>query len=364
MITDRHEQVVFGHDPATGLRAMVAIHSSALGPALGGCRMRPYADEQAMIADALLLSEAMSYKNALAGLHHGGGKAVIWGDPATDKSPELFRAMGRFIATLGGRYITAGDVGTTVADLDVIYETNPWTTGRSPEHGGSGDTGILTAYGMQQAMRAVARHLWGSDSLDGKVIGITGAGKVGRRLAAHLVEEEGARVIITDPSPDAIASVTVDVEVVGSTEELLARELDIYSPNALGHALTPEVARTLTAAAVCGAANNQLATPEVARMLADRGILYAPDYLVNCGGVVQAAEELVPAVGTAEQPRVAGWFDLDRARARVAGVYDTTLRVLGRAEAEGLLPVEAAAREAEDRMAAGGPAFERFKEAR
>ncbi|MGA1481651.1 MAG: Glu/Leu/Phe/Val family dehydrogenase [Candidatus Nanopelagicales bacterium] len=364
MITDRHEQVVFGHDPATGLRAMVAIHSSALGPALGGCRMRPYADEQAMIADALLLSEAMSYKNALAGLHHGGGKAVIWGDPATDKSPELFRAMGRFIATLGGRYITAGDVGTTVADLDVIYETNPWTTGRSPEHGGSGDTGILTAYGMQQAMRAVARHLWGSDSLDGKVIGITGAGKVGRRLAAHLVEEEGARVIITDPSPDAIASVTVDVEVVGSTEELLARELDIYSPNALGHALTPEVARTLTAAAVCGAANNQLATPEVARMLADRGILYAPDYLVNCGGVVQAAEELVPAVGTAEQPRLAGWFDLDRARARVAGVYDTTLRVLGRAEAEGLLPVEAAAREAEDRMAAGGPAFERFKGAR
>ncbi len=364
MITDRHEQVVFGHDPATGLRAMVAIHSSALGPALGGCRMRPYADEQAMIADALLLSEAMSYKNALAGLDHGGGKAVIWGDPATDKSPELFRAMGRFIATLGGRYITAGDVGTTVADLDVIYETNPWTTGRSPEHGGSGDTGILTAYGMQQAMRAVARHLWGSDSLDGKVIGITGAGKVGRRLAAHLVEEEGARVIITDPSPDAIASVTVDVEVVGSTEELLARELDIYSPNALGHALTPEVARTLTAAAVCGAANNQLATPEVARMLADRGILYAPDYLVNCGGVVQAAEELVPAVGTAEQPRLAGWFDLDRARARVAGVYDTTLRVLGRAEAEGLLPVEAAAREAEDRMAAGGPAFERFEEAR
>ncbi len=359
-----HEQVVFGHDPATGLRAMVAIHSTALGPSLGGCRMRPYADEAAMVADALQLSEAMSYKNALAGLDHGGGKAVIWGDPARDKSPELFHAMGRFIATLGGRYITAGDVGTTVADLDLIHETNPWTTGRSPEKGGSGDTGILTAYGMQQAMRAVAQHLWGSDSLEGKVVGISGAGKVGRRLAEHLVTEEGARVIITDPSPEAIASVTVDVEVVGSTEELIAREVDIYSPNALGHALTPEVARTLTAAAVCGAANNQLATPEVARMLADRGILYAPDYLVNCGGVVQAAEELVPAVGTAEQPRLAGWFDLDRARARVAGVYDTTLRVLGRAEAEGLLPVEAAAREAEDRMAAGGPAFERFEGAR
>ena len=200
---------------------------------------------------------------------------------------------------------------------------------------------------MQQAMRAVAQHLWGTDSLEGKVVGISGAGKVGRRLAEHLVTEEGARVIITDPSPEAIASVTVDVEVVGSTEELIAREMDIYSPNALGHALTPEVAEALRSAAVCGAANNQLATPEVAEMLAERGILYAPDYLVNCGGVVQAAEEL-PG------------FDMERARARVAGVYDTTLRVLGRAEAEGVLPVVAAAREAEERIAAGGPAFERF----
>ena len=347
MITDTHEQVVFGHDPASGLRAMVAIHSTALGPSLGGCRMQPYANEAAMIADALRLSEAMSYKNALAGLDHGGGKAVIWGNPATDKSPELFRAMGRFIATLGGRYITAGDVGTTVADLDVIHETNPWTTGRSPEHGGSGDTGILTAYGMQQAMRAVARHLWGTDSLEGKLVGISGAGKVGRRLAAHLVEEEGARVVITDPAPEAIASITVDVEVVGSNEELIAREMDIYSPNALGHALTPEVAQSLRVAAVCGAANNQLSSPEVASMLARRGILYAPDYLVNCGGVVQAAEE-VPG------------FDMDRARARVAGVYDTTLRVLDRAAQEGILPVQAAAREAEERIATGGPAFERF----
>ena len=229
-----------------------------------------------------------------------------------------------------------------MADLDLIYETNPWTTGRSPERGGSGDTGILTAYGMQQAMRAVAQHLWGTDSLEGRVVGISGAGKVGRHLAAHLMAEEGARVIITDPSPEALAAVSVDVEVVESTEELIARELDIYSPNALGHALTPEVAESLRCVAVCGAANNQLATPEVAEMLAGRGILYAPDYLVNCGGVVQAAEEL-PG------------FDMD-----VAGVYDTTLRVLGRADAEGVLPVIAAAREAEERMAAGGPALRTF----
>ena len=351
-ITDSdHEQIVFGHDPATGLRAMVAIHSTTLGPSLGGCRMRPYADEDAMVADALLLSEAMTYKNSLAGLDHGGGKAVIWGDPARDKSPELFHAMGRFISSLGGRYITAGDVGTTVADLDLMHETNPWTTGRSPEKGGSGDTGILTAYGMQQAMRAVARHLWGSDSLEGRVVGISGAGKVGRRLAEHLVTEEGARVIITDPSPDAIRSVDVDVEVVGSTEELIGREFDIYSPNALGHALTPQVAEALRCEAVCGAANNQLAVPEVADMLAARGVLYAPDYLVNCGGVVQAAEELGPVEAGAESPRSTGWFDMERARARVAGVYDTTLRVLGRAQAEGVLPAVAAAREAQERIA-------------
>jgi valine dehydrogenase (NAD+) len=347
VIIDEHEQVAFGRDPDSGLRAMVAIHSTALGPSLGGCRMRSYADEQAMIDDALLLSKAMSYKNALAGLDHGGGKAVIWGDPATDKSPELFHAMGRFIATLQGRYITAGDVGTTVADLDLIYETNPWTTGRSPERGGSGDTGILTAFGMQQAMRAVARHLWGSDSLEGKVVGISGAGKVGGRLARHLVAEEGARVVITDPLPETLARIDVEVEVVGSTDELIDRELDIYSPNALGHALTADVAERLRCVAVCGAANNQLASPEVAVMLADRGILYAPDYLVNCGGVVQAAEEL-PG------------FDMQRAQARVAGVYDTTLRVLERAQRDGILPELAAAQEAEERMAAGGAAFRTF----
>ncbi|MFM8774027.1 MAG: Glu/Leu/Phe/Val dehydrogenase family protein, partial [Actinomycetota bacterium] len=230
-----------------------------------------------------------------------------------------------------------------------IHETNPWTTGRSPEKGGSGDTGILTAYGIQQSMRAVARHVWGSDSLEGKTVGIAGAGKVGGRLAVHLVKEEGAPVSISVPSPAAIASVVelVPVEVVSSTDELITRPLDIYSPNALGHALTMDVAEALECTAVCGAANNQLASPEVAVRLAERDILYAPDYLVNCGGVVQAAEE-IPG------------FDMDRARTRVAHVYDTTLRVLRRADAEGILPEQAAAEEAEERMAAGSGAFRRF----
>ena len=346
---DDHEQVVFGHDPETGLRAMVAIHSTALGPSLGGCRMRPFASAGEMAADALRLSKAMSYKNALAGLPHGGGKAVIWGDPATDKSRELFLAMGRFIATLGGRYITAGDVGTTVADLDVIRETNPWTTGRSPEEGGSGDTGILTAFGIMQAMLATAEVVWGEASLEGRRIGISGAGKVGGRLAVHLVEEQGAEVFITDPLDATLQAVRdrVPVTIVGSADALVDMPLDVYSPNALGHALTMDVAERLQSTIVCGAANNQLARPEVADILAERGILYAPDYLVNCGGVVQAAEE-IPG------------FDMDRARARVAKVYDTTLRVLRRAEAEGITPERAAAEEAQERIAAGAEAFRRF----
>ena len=346
---DQHEQVVFGHDPQTGLRAMVAIHSTALGPSLGGCRMRPFASPDEMTADALRLSKAMSYKNALAGLPHGGGKAVIWADPAKDKSRELFLAMGRFIATLQGRYITAGDVGTTVADLDVIHEANPWTTGRSPERGGSGDTGILTAFGIMQAMLATAEVAWGEPSLEGRRIGISGAGKVGGRLAVHLVEEQGAEVFITDPQDSALRTVRdrVPVTTVETTDQLIDMPLDIYSPNALGHALTMDVARRLESTIVCGAANNQLAEPAVADVLAERGILYAPDYLVNCGGVVQAAEE-IPG------------FDMERAKARVAGVYDTTLRVLRRAEAEGVTPEQAAAEEAEERIAAGAGAFRTF----
>jgi valine dehydrogenase (NAD+) len=347
---DAHEQITMGTDPDTGLRAFVAIHSTARGPALGGCRMVAYPDGPTAYADALRLSQAMSYKNALAGLPHGGGKAVIWADPHTDKSPELFHAMGRFIATLGGRYITAGDVGISVADLDLIGETNPWTTGRSPERGGAGDSGILTAYGVWQGMRAAAAHAWGSPDLTDRVIGIAGAGKVGRRLAIHLVRDEGAQVIITDPQPAAIESVLDEIPatVVSSIDELLNARLDIYSPNALGGALTPAIAETLHVGIVCGGANNQLAAPDVADVLALRGILYAPDYLVNCGGVVQVADELLG-------------FDMSRAKARVAGVYDTALAVFDRAAREGITPAAAAALEAQERIAAGTvPRFDRF----
>ncbi|MEZ5117628.1 MAG: Glu/Leu/Phe/Val dehydrogenase dimerization domain-containing protein [Candidatus Nanopelagicales bacterium] len=345
-----HEQVVVGSDPGTGLRAVVAIHSTALGPALGGTRMYPYPDEDAALADVLRLARAMTYKNALAGLDHGGGKAVIMGDPRTDKTPELLRAYGRLVASLGGRYVTACDVGTYVEDMDVVAEVCPWTTGRSPAQGGAGDSGILTAVGVWQGIRACAQHLWGSPDLAGRRVGISGAGKVGRRLAAHLAEE-GAHVVVADPSAaalDAVRDEVPGVEIAASTEDLVERDLDVFSPNALGGALTRDVAARLRAAAVCGGANNQLAEEAVADLLAERGVLYAPDYLVNCGGVIQVAEEV-------------HGFDMDRARARVLRVFDTTVRVLDRARAEGVTPEAAAAAEAEDRVAAAAATAPRFR---
>lgn len=347
-----HEEIVLGQDAEHGLRAVVAIHSTALGPALGGTRMAAYDTEADAYADALELSRAMTYKNALAGLDHGGGKAVILGDPLHDKTPELLRAYGRLVASLGGRYVTACDVGTYVEDMDVVAETCPWTTGRSPERGGAGDSGILTAFGVWQGLRACAKHRWGTTDLRGKRVGVAGVGKVGRRLAAHLVEE-GAVVVVADTSIAAVNRVTAEVpgvEVAASVDALVEMDLDVFSPNAMGHAITPDVADRLRAEVICGGANNQLAEPEVADVLAARGILYAPDYMVNSGGVVQVAEELLG-------------FDMERARARVAGVYETTLRVLARAAAEQVTPEAAAAREAEDRIAAAAaqrPAFRRF----
>jgi valine dehydrogenase (NAD+) len=337
-----HELVVVGHDAASGLRAIVAIHSTALGPALGGTRFVPYADLDAALADVLDLSRAMTYKNALAGLPHGGGKAVIVGDPHRDKTPERLLAYGRLVASLGGRYVTACDVGTYVADMDVVATVNPWTTGRSPEQGGAGDSGDLTAVGVHHAMRAVAEHLWGSPSLAGRRVGILGVGKVGRRLAGHVVAEGGS-VLVADVDPDAVARVVREVpgtEVAADAEAVLAAELDVLAPCALGGAITAEVAGRLRARAVCGGANNQLAEHGLVDVLAARGVLYAPDFLVNAGGVIAVAEEFT------------GGYDDTRARARAAAIGGTLLDVLRRADAAGVTPLVAAERLAEERIAA------------
>ncbi|HEY5833981.1 Leu/Phe/Val dehydrogenase [Streptomyces sp.] len=335
-----HEQVVLCQDRASGLKAVIALHSTALGPALGGTRFHAYASDDEAVEDALNLARGMSYKNAMAGLDHGGGKAVIIGDPDTLKSEALLLAYGRFVASLGGRYVTACDVGTYVADMDVVARENRWTTGRSPEHGGAGDSSVLTAFGVFQGMRAAARTQWGEPSLRGRRVGVAGVGKVGRHLVDHLVAD-GAEVVITDVRADAVAGITTrhpEVTAVSDADVLVRAPLDVYAPCALGGALDDATVAALTATVVCGAANNQLAHPGVEKDLADRGILYAPDYVVNAGGVIQVADEL-------------HGFDFERAKAKAAKIYDTTLAIFDRATADGVPPAVAADRLAEQRMA-------------
>jgi len=336
-----HEQVVFCHDEASGLRAIIALYSTALGPALGGTRFYPYASETEALADVLNLSQGMAYKNALAGLDLGGGKAVIIGDPRTDKSEALLRAYGRFVQTLHGRYLTACDVGTYSTDMDVVARECDFVTGRTVEHGGAGDSSVLTAFGVHQGMRAAAQFTWGDASLAGRRVGIAGVGKVGRHLARHLVEED-ARVVVTDIDAEAVSRLVdqyPSIETVGSTEELIAADLDVYAPCALGGALDEHSVEALTARIVAGAANNQLAHEGIGKLVADRGIVYAPDYCVNSGGVIQVADELDPR-----------GFSFDRAKARAAGIFDTTLAVLERAAADGITTAEAADRQAEQRI--------------
>jgi valine dehydrogenase (NAD+) len=349
-VTDRifgenagHEQVVFCQDPASGLKAVIAIYSTALGPALGGTRFYPYDSEDAAVQDVLNLAKAMAYKNSLAGLDLGGGKAVIIGDPATDKTEPLLRAYGRFVHSLGGRYITACDVGTYVQDMDVVARECSYVTGRSVEYGGAGDSSVLTAYGVYQGMRASAEYVWGTPSLHGRRVGVAGVGKVGHLLVDHLMEE-GAEVVVADVSEAMIERVRrahPEVEVAPDADALIRADLDVYAPCALGGALNDATVSVLTAKIVCGGANNQLAHPGIEKTLQDGGVLYAPDYLVNAGGVIQVADEIEG-------------FVFERAKARAARIYDTTKRVFAIAAEEGVPPAVAADRLAEQRMASVG----------
>ena len=334
-----HEQVVFCADERSGLRAIIAIHSTALGPALGGTRFYPYADEDAALTDALRLARGMTYKNALAGLDHGGGKAVIIGDPATDKSEALLRAYGRFVQSLSGRYVTACDVGTYSADMDVIARECDHVTGRTEAHGGAGDSSVLTALGVFQGMRAAAEHAWGAPALTGRTVGIEGVGKVGHRLVEHLLDD-GADVLVTDVDRAAVDRVRErhpQVRAVADDRALLGADLDVYAPCALGGTLNDDSVRALRAKIVCGAANNQLAHAGIEKQLADRGVLYAPDYVVNAGGVIQVADEI-------------GGFVFERAREKAERIFDTARRIFAIADADGVPPAAAADRLAERRM--------------
>lgn len=340
VFTTSHEQVVYCHDRPSGLRAIIAIYSTALGPALGGTRFYPYASEDDALHDVLDLSRGMAYKNALAGLDLGGGKAVIWGDPDKDKNEALLRAYGRFVQSLGGRYYTACDVGTYVQDMDVVAKETRFVTGRSESHGGAGDSSVLTAYGVFQGMRAAAEHRWGAPTLAGRRVGIAGLGKVGKHLTEHLIKD-GASVVATDVDERAVEWVRAtypQVDLVASSDDLVAADLDVYAPCALGGALGDETVAVLRAKIVAGAANNQLAHPGVEKLLAERDVLYAPDYVVNSGGVIQVADEIEG-------------FNFARAQQRAARIFDTTREILQLADAEGVPPAVAADRLAERRMA-------------
>ncbi len=331
-----HEEVVRIRDDDVGLHAIVAVHSTALGRALGGTRFHPFPDERAALDDVLRLAAAMTRKNAVAGLDHGGGKAVIMGDPATDKTPELFHAYGRGLARLEGRYLTAEDVGTTPDDMDVIAETCPYVTGASDA---SGDPSIATAVGLRGALRAVAVRRFGPEGLAGRQVVISGVGKVGSLLAGRLVAD-GARVTVADVDDDAVARVRAAHGVVTvDPDEVWTTPCDVLAPCALGGVLTAGRAPGLRGRVVGGAANNQLADDAVADALAAADVLYLPDYVVNGGGVINLAHEFAP-----------GGYDRAAAFADVEQIAMTVLSILDEAAARGITPFAAAEARARRRV--------------
>jgi valine dehydrogenase (NAD+) len=321
-----HEQVVFCRDRESGLRAIIAIHDTTLGPALGGTRMYPYRCEADALRDVLRLSQGMTFKSAAAGLDLGGGKAVIMGGQEL-KTRELLLAYGRFIATLGGRYYTAADVGTTAEDLDVIAETAPYVVGTNVR--GSGDSGGSTAQGVFCAMRAAAEHAFGPDGLAGRTVAVEGVGKVGSRLAGLLTRAGVGTIVVSDPDPDALARVTARHPQIRTAASVIGADADIYAPCALGGSLTHESVAGLRAAVVCGGANNQLSETSVAKDLLSRDITWVPDYIANAGGVIQVGSELVNA--TPEQ-----------VAEKVAGISGTVIEVLTRSKEAGLTTAAAA----------------------
>lgn len=331
-----HEQLVFCHDQVSGLKAIIGIHNTTLGPALGGCRMWPYQTEEEAIMDVLRLSRGMTYKNAAMGLNLGGGKAVIIGDPKKDKSEELFRAFGKFIQTLGGRYITAEDVGTKVEDMTyVLMETN-FVVGRGDV---SGDPSPVTAFGVYRGVKASARWVYENESLRGKRVAVQGIGKVGYHLCKHL-SDEGAQLVVADVSQENVQRAVKDFGATAvGPDEIFDVECDIFAPCAMGAILNDQTIPRLKCKIVAGAANNQLAEARHGDMLKERGILYAPDYVINGGGVINVAEEFHPS-----------GYSRDRAYAKVATIYDKLTEIFTIARDQGVTPAQAADMLAEARI--------------
>jgi leucine dehydrogenase len=332
-----YEQIVFCSDDHSGLRAIIAIHSTALGPALGGTRFYPYPNEDEALWDVLRLSKGMTYKAAAAGLDLGGGKAVIIGDPRRDKSEELLRAYGRFVETLGGRYITAEDVGTALDDMDVVRRESRWVTGCSHTYGGSGDPSPVTAYGVLQGIKACLLEAFGDTNLQGRTVTLQGVGKVGYALCGYLVQE-GAQVTIADVDVDNLARAVSDFGVETThIDRIHAAEADIFCPCALGGAINDDTISELNCSIIAGSANNQLARDEHGDKLRDLGILYAPDFVINAGGLMNVEDEL-------------RGYDQERAMKRVEGIYKQLQRIFTMARERNISTARAAMEYAEDRI--------------
>ncbi len=343
IVTERdHEQVVFCSDKASGLRAIIAIHNTTLGPALGGARMWTYVNDGEALNDVLRLSRGMTYKAAAAGLNLGGGKAVIIGDPHKQKTEQLFRAFGRFIEGLGGRYITAEDVGTSVNDMVHIFHETKYVTGIPFELGGSGDPSPVTAYGSFCGIKACANVRYGNDSLEGRRIVIQGAGHVASTLAKHLTEA-GAKVFITDIYAEKAQQVAKDSgATVIPPEEVFDIDCDIFSPAALGGVINDKTIGKLKCEIIAGPANNQLADEEKhSKELATRGIMYAPDYVINAGGLINVASELEG-------------YSQPRALKQAENIYNTLKKILLRSQELNITTIEAANHVVEERLSAIG----------
>ncbi|WP_452224286.1 Glu/Leu/Phe/Val family dehydrogenase [Lacinutrix chionoecetis] len=335
---DNHEQIVFCNDKDTGLKAIIGIHNTVLGPALGGTRMWQYNNEWEALNDVLRLSRGMTFKSAITGLNLGGGKAVIIGDAKTQKTPELMRRFGEFVHSLSGKYITAEDVGMETSDMDLVREVTPYVTGISEEKGGAGNPSPITAYGVFMGMKAAAKYKFGSDILEDRTIIVQGIGHVGEALVEHLTNE-GAKVIISDISEGRLNEISIKYGAqIYKGNDIYSEAVDIYAPCALGATINDDTINKIQAKVIAGAANNQLANEKIhGQMLQDKGIVYAPDFLINAGGIINVYAEL-ENYGKTEIMR------------KTENIYNTTLEILNNAEANNITTHQAALNIAQRRI--------------
>ncbi|PZD79499.1 Glu/Leu/Phe/Val dehydrogenase [Mesonia sp. K7] len=335
---DNHEQIVFCNDKDTGLKAIIGIHNTVLGPALGGTRMWAYNNEWEALNDVLRLSRGMTFKSAVTGLNLGGGKAVIIGDAKTQKTPELMRKFGEFVDSLSGKYITAEDVGMTTADMDTVREVTKHVTGISERLGGSGNPSPVTAYGVYMGMKAAAKYKYGNDTLQGKKVLVQGIGHVGETLVEY-VAKEGAEVFIADINQARLEEVRDKYgAIIYGGEDLYTADIDIYAPCALGATLNDVTISKLNAAIVAGAANNQLENEQIhGRMIREKGIVYAPDFLINAGGIINVYAEIEG-------------YDKAETMKKTENIYNTTLEILNTADRDEITTHQAALKVAQERI--------------